>query len=214
MNAGDFPLPPRPSRREALKWLIAASGAMLADVRFSPAAGRAAAGYGTDPNLLAAYAPGDLWPLTLTEAQRAATAALCDTILPGDEHGPGAAAVRVQDFIDEWISAPYPGHSDDRSLVLEGLAWLDREGRRRFGAEFARLPVVSRQALCDDICHLPDAKAEFRRAATFFQRFRDLAAGGYYTTPEGMKDIGYTGNVALEKFDGPTPEVRARLGLP
>jgi hypothetical protein len=28
-----------------------------------------------------------------------------------------------------------------------------------------------------------------------------------------MKDIGYVGNVALEKFEGPPPEVLKKLGL-
>ena len=36
----------------------------------------------------------------------------------------------VPDFIDEWISAPYPGHTDDKRTVLEGLAWIDEESQR------------------------------------------------------------------------------------
>jgi hypothetical protein len=28
-----------------------------------------------------------------------------------------------------------------------------------------------------------------------------------------MKDIGYVGNVAMEKYDGPPPEVLKELGL-
>jgi hypothetical protein len=52
-----------------------------------------------------------------------------------------------------------------------------------------------------------------KKAAQFFARFRDLVAGGFYTTPEGMKDIQYLGNVPLTKFDGPPPEVLAYLKL-
>ena len=54
---------------------------------------------------------------------------------------------------------------------------------------------------------------EFATASQFFKKFRDLTAGGYYTTPEGMKDIGYVGNVPLATFDGPPPEVLRKLGL-
>ena len=43
--------------------------------------------------------------------------------------------------------------------------------------------------------------------------FRDLTAGGFYTTPAGTKDLRYVGNVALERFDGPPPEVLAMVGL-
>ena len=60
---------------------------------------------------------------------------------------------------------------------------------------------------------MPDAKKEFKTAAVFFKKFRDLTAGGFYTTKEGMKDIGYTGNVPLTSFDGPPPDVLKQLGL-
>jgi hypothetical protein len=44
-------------------------------------------------------------------------------------------------------------------------------------------------------------------------RLRDLIAGGYYTTPEGMKDIGYRGNISMASWDGPPKEVLEKLGL-
>jgi hypothetical protein len=40
-----------------------------------------------------------------------------------------------------------------------------------------------------------------------------LTVGGFYTTPEGMRDLGYVGNVALARFDGPPPEVLRKVGL-
>jgi hypothetical protein len=177
------------------------------------AVGKPAVGYGSDPDLLKTYKPGDVWPLSFNDAQRATAAALCDTIIPADAKGPSASAVRVQDFIDEWISAPYPGHDADKRIVFEGLAWLDAESQKRFGNGFVNLIARQKNALCDDICYVPNAKPEFRQGAQFFRRFRDLTAGGYYTTPEGMKDIGYVGNVALEKYEGPPPEVLKQLGL-
>ncbi|HYP15660.1 MAG TPA: hypothetical protein VEQ65_00505, partial [Opitutus sp.] len=58
-----------------------------------------------------------------------------------------------------------------------------------------------------------NAKPEFKQPAAFFARFRDLTAGGFYTTPQGMKDLGYIGNVPLPSFDGPPPELLKKLGL-
>lgn len=207
----------RMDRRDAIKWMLAAaaSAALLesAPLGAQPAARGAAKGYGTDPDLARIYQPGDLWPLTLTPAQRATVAALCDTIIPADARGPAASAVGVPDFVDEWISAPYPAHEHDRTMVLDGIAWLDAESRQRFRQDYVRLEERQRHAICDDICHEPDAKPEFKQAAQFFRRFRDLTAGGYYTTPAGMKDIGYVGNVVLASFDGPPPEVLKQLGL-
>jgi hypothetical protein len=37
--------------------------------------------------------------------------------------------------------------------------------------------------------------------------------GGFYTTPQGMKDIQYLGNVPLTQFDGPSTEVLQFLKL-
>mgnify|MGYP000255188437 CR=1 FL=1 len=53
----------------------------------------------------------------------------------------------------------------------------------------------------------------FKKAATFFKRFRDLTAGGYYTTPEGMKAIGYVGNMPSGAFEGPPIEALKHVGL-
>jgi hypothetical protein len=207
----------RMDRRDAIKWMLTAvaSTALLDNglgAATAPTTGKAV-GYGTDPDILKAYKPGDVWPLTFTEAQRTAAIALCDVIIPADAKGPSASSVRVQDFIDEWISAPYPGHDGDRRVITEGLAWLDAEAQKRFKNDFASLIARQKTAICDDICFVPNAKPEFRTGAQFFKRFRDLTAGGYYTTPEGMKDIGYVGNVALDKFEGPPPEVLKKLGL-
>lgn len=207
--------PRRMDRREAIKWIALATAAATFQPRLSAAAAAAPAGkgYGTDPDLQKIYKPGDLWPLTFTDAQRKTAAALCDTIIPQDGRGPAASTVYTHDFIDEWISAPYPGHSDDRTLIVDGLKWITDEAQKRFGANFEDLVSRQRSAICDDICYVAEAKPEFRKGAQFFKRFRDLTAGGYYTTPEGMKDIGYVGNVPLQTFDGPPPEVLKQLGL-
>jgi hypothetical protein len=47
----------------------------------------------------------------------------------------------------------------------------------------------------------------------YFVRYRALTAGGFYTTPVGVKDLKYVGNVAMQSFDGPTPEILKKLGL-
>jgi len=215
------PAPSRMDRRDALKWMLtaAASVSALNSTTFAAQPGAAALppitakGYGSDPDLTRIYKPGELWPLTLTPVQRETAAALCDTIIPADAKGPSASAVKVPDFIDEWISAPYPGHGDDRKLIVEGLVWLDAEAQKRFKNDYVNLIARQKNAICDDICYPPDAKPEFRQAARFFKRFRDLTSGGYYTTPAGMKDIGYVGNVAIETFEGPPPDVLKKLGL-
>ena len=209
---------PRLDRRTAIKWMLTATAtAALAERQMfgvpAKAASPASKGYGTDPVLNKEYNPGDLWPMTMTDAQRRTAAALCAVIIPAEGSVPSAADLRVHDFIDEWISSPYPDQARDREIILAGLGWIDEEAGRRFGKKFAELDASQTNAICDDLCHAPDAKPEHKEGAKFFAKFRDLTTSGFFTTPVGMKDIGYVGNVPLAEFKGPPPEVLAKLGL-
>ena len=210
----------RVDRRTTIKWVVAAAASLPA-IRRGALAGApppvatlsAARGYGTDPDLTRVYAPGDLWPLTFTPAERRTATALCDVILPADERSPSASAVGVVDFIDEWISAPYPDNAADRKIILDGFQALDAESTRRFGLGFADSDASSQAQICDEICDLSRSEARLAKTAQFFARFRDLTVGGFYTTPEGVRDLRYVGNVALARFDGPPPEVLRKVGL-
>ena len=212
-------------RRTTLKWIFAAAATVPSlQVSFS-ADGDAVAndmaramapgqkGYGTDPNLVQEWKAGGPWPLTLTEKGRLTAKALADLIIPADEHSPAASAVGVVEFIDEWISAPYPQQQGDRQVIMPGLSWIDAESQRRFRMGFSAIEDSQRNAIADDICSAATAKPEFANAAKFFAKFRDLTAGGFYTTPVGMKDIGYVGNTPLAKFDGPPLEALRKAGL-
>src|SRR5207249_3501492 len=144
----------RLSRREALRWVLAAGASIsLLDGRAIGAdqTPMGAKPYGTDPLLNKSYKPGECWPLTLSDGQRQTVTALCDLIIPKDEKSPGASAVGVPDFIDEWISAPYPHCQQDRPVILEGIAWLDTESQRRFRKSFADLGSVEQSQIADEI---------------------------------------------------------------
>lgn len=207
-------------RRLTIKWVLAASVTMPLLASCAGTSGiptrrpvTPPRGYGADPNLTHVYHPGDVWPLTFTPAQRHTAAALCDVIIPADPVSPSASSVGVVDFIDEWVSAPYPHQQEDRPIVTEGLAWIDAEAQRRHAKSFADLDITQQNAICDDIAYEPRVQPPFARAALFFARYRDLTAGGFYSTPEGRKDLQYIGNVALARFDGPPLEVLRKLGL-
>jgi len=200
-------------RRRAIKWMLTAAAAASAVDPRAFAAAPGGKGYGSDPNLMESYKPGDLWPLTFSAAQRETAAALCEVILPADANCPSAKQLGVHEFIDEWISAPYPRQQKDRPIVMEGLDWLAVESKKRFQKNFPELNESQQRQICDDICYEPKAERRFREAARFFARFRDLTCAGFYTTPEGMKDVGYSGNVPLTKYDGPSAEVLAFLKL-
>lgn len=202
----------RIDRRTALKWVLAASAALNLPTPAFAANAKAGAGYGKDPELLKIYQPNSLWPLALNKSQRATATVLCDLIIPADERSPAASKVGVVDFLDEWISAPYPTSQSDRSVIIDGLAWIDAESQRRFSKDFAAISAAQRASICNDIS-AAKLQENFAQAAAFFKRFRALTAGGYYTTPIGMKDLNYVGNVALTSYEGPPAEVLKKLGL-
>jgi len=205
----------RVDRRTAIKWVVAAVSAThlptFTHLAFADVP-KTAQGYGKDPKLIDPYRAGDVWPLTFSAQQRQASQVLSDLIIPADDVSPAASSVGVVDFIDEWISAPYPNFADDRKIVIDGLAWLDQEAQKRFAKPFATLNNSQLTAICDDIANA-NPRAELQSAAKFFARYRELTVGGFYTTPIGMKDIGYVGNVPLTSYEGPPKEVLKKLGL-
>lgn len=221
------PSPVRLSRRQAMQWVMAAAAASALPpqafgqpkpVPEQEAAARQPApagvkGYGTDANLVNIYQPGDLWPLTFSDAQKKTVKALADVILPKDNLGPAASDVGVVEMVDEWISAPYPQQEADRPVILEGLAWLEAESGKRFSKSFDALDQAQQHAICDDICYGHTAKPEHKAGALFFSRFRSLCASAYYSTAEGWTAIGYVGNVPLASFDGPPKAVLEKLGV-
>ena len=134
-------------------------------------------------------------------------------IIPADAHSPSASSLGAPAYINEHVSAPLEGSARDLVRVRGGVAWLNVESTRRFGRAFARLTTAQKTQICDDICFVPKAKPEFRQGARFFSLVRNLTATAFYTTDEGMKDIGYVGNVALPKWDPPPRAVLKHLGL-
>ena len=169
-----------------------------------------AAGTPTDPDLLRPVVP---WDPVLEDDELETLAALCDVIIPADDRSPSASAVGAHEFIDEWIGAPYEANRSDRVLIRGGLVWLDVEAAERFGAPFTDLTDAQKTAICDDICFEPDAAAEHGAAARFFDRVRDLTSTAFWTTEEGMADLGFVGNRPMATFEGPPREVLERLGL-
>jgi hypothetical protein len=196
------------TRREAIRQILAAT-ALASTLKLRGfAAELDAPGIGFDPKLLTKEIP---WPRILTEAEKQTVTVLADIIIPADDFGPAASAVGVPDFIDEWVSAPYDQQLKDRKIIRDGIAWIDAEATGRFEKKFASSTADEQRIILDDIVR--DGTAARKDARSFFLLFRDRVAGGYYTTPEGWKAIGYVGNVPLLEFPAPPDEALRRAGL-
>jgi hypothetical protein len=136
----------------------------------------------------------------LTAAQYAAVDAVTETIIPADDHSPGARAARVADYIDLLL---FESDDDTKRLWTTGLVALDEESRRRFAKPYAQL--VGRQAV--DL--LTDVGRNESTPQTplegFFKTTKDATIRGYYTSEIGIhKELTYKGNTFLVEFVGCT----------
>ena len=220
----------RVDRRTTLAWLAAAMGvtglAACGDGAPSPAPRPrdvadlgtpkpiTGEGYGRYPDT---QNPTVTWERTMTEAQLRLTRRLADLIVPADEVSPGAGDLGVQDFIDEWVSAPYGGQQADRAVIFDGLTWIEQEAMDRTrGARFIDAGERTQRAILDDIAFANAVKPGLEDQAAFFAHLRYLVMSAFYATREGWADIGYEGNAPMGgRYPGPTPEAldHMRAGL-
>ena len=163
-----------------------------------------AQGYGRDPDLLH---PHVTWPLTLTAQYKAAVSRLADVFLPQVGRSPAASAIGVPEFVDEWVSAPYPMQRADRELILAGLEALQSDAP----ASLHALSPAQAEVLVATLSER--AAAGHEPYARFFSRFRNICLVGHYSSMTGVAELGYVGYQPSAEFHGPPPEVLARMGL-
>jgi hypothetical protein len=136
----------------------------------------------------------------LTAAQYATTDAVADTIIPTDEHSPGASAARVADYIDLLLSE---SDAEAQSAWTAGLAALDAAGQERFKAPLVKLTPAQRGDLL--LAVAGDEAKPVTPLALFFKAAKDATIRGYYTSEIGIhKELQYKGNQFLGEFVGCT----------
>ncbi len=166
-------------------------------------------GLGADPDLLKKDIP---WPRVLTDIEKKCLAGLVDVLLPKDDFGPAATDLGVVDFLDEWISAPYPAQQKDAKVLREGLKWLNGRAQLLHQNVFSDITLEQQVALI--AAGFTEKTVEYREGHAFLRLVRDRAAGAYFTTTEGWKAIGYIGNVPVAgAFPAPTEAALKHVGL-
>jgi hypothetical protein len=153
---------------------------------------------------------------------------LADYIIPRDERSGSASDAGAPQYMDFVLSdqtpPPGPPNPTRRFYVAPtpaqvnmrgGLAWLDTECAKRFGAgkTFLTSSDAQRRQVLDDIAWPGKAKPEFSHGVAFFNRMRDMTAAGFFSSKMGVQDLRYLGNVPQAKWDGCPPEVLAKLGV-
>jgi hypothetical protein len=125
-----------------------------------------------------------------TDAEMATITILSDIIIPKDAISGSASEAGVPAFI-EFIVKDMPQH---QVPMRGGLRWLELESLKRFGRSFTACSEKERLLIADDIAFPDKAAPAYQQGVAFFSLMRNLTASGFYTSPLGLKDIGYAGN--------------------
>ncbi len=125
---------------------------------------------------------------------------LTESIVPADDHSPGASAAQVSLFIDLMVAN---SRTDAQAQWLAGLRAVEDETRGRFGKPFLHCNAEQQdQILAAMSAHEGSPETELER---FFARLKGMTADGYYTSTIGIhKELGYKGSAALAEFPGCT----------
>lgn len=137
---------------------------------------------------------------------------LADYIIPADDRSGSATDAKVPEYIDFLLADPDANESN-RIAIRGGLAWLDGEARHRFNQTFVGSSDAQRRQILDDIAYPKKAPANLSHGVAFFNRFRDMVAGGFFSTKMGWDDVQYVGNVFNPVWNGCPPEANAKLGV-
>jgi hypothetical protein len=136
----------------------------------------------------------------LTAGQYATLDALAETIIPADDHSPGARAARVADYIDLLLA-----ESDDQTqrTWTAGLTLLDVESRNRFKVPYAQLTPPQAAELLTGISR--NESSPKTPLGQFFVTTKEATIRGYYTSEIGIQqELEYKGNRVLGEFVGCT----------
>lgn len=190
------------SRRDAVKAIAALPFALTWDLTPSQLE-RAASAFTAEP---------DYAPKFFTQSEWQTVRMLADYVIPRDERSGSATEAKVPEYMDFLLSDKDASESSKVSM-RGGIGWLDFECRERFRATFVRCTDEQRRDVLDDIAWPGRAKPEHSHGVAFFTRFRDLTAGGFFSSAMGWQDVRYVGNVFNPNWQGCSAEAMAKLGV-
>lgn len=145
----------------------------------------------------------DWKPVFLNTQQNDTLIALSEIIIPTTDT-PGAKAALVNRFLDLVLSV-LP--TETQREFLESLTWFDTGAIARYKARFANLSDEERQDLLNLVAwphtHVgwgeTDAKFDGHK---HFESMKRWIASAYYSSPVGLKELGWDGWAAHGTFEG------------
>jgi hypothetical protein len=89
------------------------------------------------------------------------------------------------------------------AIYTGGIAWLDHSSQRLHAKNFAAATPEQQTKLLDLIAYRKNESTMLGPGIRFFEWARRMVVDAYYTSPAGIKAIGYMGNTAVAKFEVP-----------
>ncbi len=146
---------------------------------------------------------------------------LAELIVPADETSGSAVDAGAPEFIDLLCRQ----NEDLANIYYGGLGWLDAEMRGRYGKTFISAEESDQREMLDAIVaeeqRLADKssyggghygrfhdyqasdRSDLGAGVKFFDWVRKMSIDAFYTSPVGIKDIGYMGNGAYSSYKVP-----------
>jgi len=129
---------------------------------------------------------------------------LTQMILPTDDQ-PGAKEAQVGKYIDFIVFSAREFEPSLQQAWLDGLRFVDRESKKRFGKPFALASDTDRTALLTQMSapeRDPKAQSE---GYGFFRLLKEMTVEGFYTSKVGLIDVlDYQGMNYMSEFPGCT----------
>jgi len=131
------------------------------------------------PSLVGA---ADWKPIFLNGKQDEMLVAVSETIVPG------SGAAKVNRFVDLLLSVD---SADRQTAFLSSLGAADKVASEKFQKSFTELNAGDRDAVITSLSQ------EHKEA---FANLKEWIVGAYYSSEQGMKELGWDGNFAFEKY--------------
>jgi Gluconate 2-dehydrogenase subunit 3 len=130
----------------------------------------------------AALGGADWHPIFLNAKQDELLVAVSETMVPGSN------GAQVNQFIDLLLSVD---SAESQKGFLLSLAAVDKESMGQFQKSFTELNAVEREKAITSL-------SQDRKEA--FGNLKEWIVGAYYSSEQGMKELGWDGNFAFDKY--------------
>jgi hypothetical protein len=141
----------------------------------------------------------DWKPISLNQFEDRRLVVLADRIVPGSEKA------KVNRFIDLLLSVDNEKHQRE---FVDALAAFEAESGKRFGKHLTALDgaqvdeILTDASLNKVVGQVTSGEHEENDLHAHFENLKGWISGAYYSSEAGMRELGWTGDYAFERFPG------------